>query len=96
MCQHFECQGRKSFPSTALNGLPCWLRAKESACQCRRPGFNPWVKKIPWRNKWQPTPVLSPGESWTEEPGGLQSTGSERVGHDRATKQQQPHLSVLF
>ena len=25
---------------------------------------------------------------WTEEPGGLQSMGSERVGHDRATKQQ--------
>ena len=31
-------------------GLPKWLRGKESACQCRtrrRPGFNPWVKKIP-------------------------------------------------
>ena len=26
---------------------------------------------------------------WTEEPGGLQSTGSQRVGHDLATKQQQ-------
>ena len=25
---------------------------------CRRPGFNPWVKKIPWRRKWQPTPVF--------------------------------------
>ena len=32
--------------------------------QCRRPGFNPWVRKIPWRRKWQPTPVFSlPGES---------------------------------
>ena len=31
--------------------------------QCRRPGFNPWVRKIPWRRKWQPTPVFLPGES---------------------------------
>ena len=27
-----------------------------------RPGFNPWVVKIPWRRKWQPTPVLLPGK----------------------------------
>ena len=26
--------------------------------QCRRPRFNPWVGKIPWRRKWQPTPVF--------------------------------------
>ena len=30
--------------------------------QCRRPGFNPWVRKIPWRRKWQPTPVPLPGK----------------------------------
>ena len=37
-----------------------------SACQCRRlkrHRFNPWVRKIPWRRKWQPTPVFWPGES---------------------------------
>ena len=28
----------------------------------RRPGLDPWVGKIPWRRKWQPTPVLLPGE----------------------------------
>ena len=28
-----------------------------------RPGFHPWVGKIPWRRKWQPTPVLLPGKS---------------------------------
>ena len=28
-----------------------------------RPGFNPWVGKISWRRKWQPTPVFLPGES---------------------------------
>ena len=26
-------------------------------------GFNPWVRKIPWRRKWQPTPVFFPGIS---------------------------------
>ena len=31
--------------------------------QCRRHGFNPWVGKIPWRTKWQPTPILLPGKS---------------------------------
>ena len=47
-------------------GLPRWLSGKEPTCQCRRhrrPEFDPWVGKIPWRKKWQPTPVFVPGES---------------------------------
>ena len=28
-----------------------WLNGKEPDCQCRRCGFNPWVRKIPWRRK---------------------------------------------
>ena len=43
----------------AILGLLRWLSCKASSCQCRRRGFNPWVGKIPWRRKWQPTPVLS-------------------------------------
>ena len=31
--------------------------------QCRRPVFDSWVGKIPWRRKWQPTSVFFPGES---------------------------------
>ena len=51
--------------------------------QCRRPGFHPWVGKIPWRGAWQPTPVFLPGESpRTEEPGKLQSMEFQRIGHD--------------
>ena len=41
-------------------------RGKEPACLCRRhkrQGFDPWVGKIPWRRKWQLTPVFLPGES---------------------------------
>ena len=42
----------------------------------RRPGFDPWVRKIPWRRERLPMPVFLPGESsWTEEPGRLQSMG---------------------
>ena len=42
--------------------LPWWLSGKESTCQCRRGRFNPWVGKIPWRRKWQLTPVFLPGK----------------------------------
>ena len=95
---------------------------KESACNGRRPQFNSWVGKLPWRRDRLSTPVFlgfpcgsagkesacnvgdlgsipvlgrSPGEGkathsgiltwripWTEEPGRLQSMGSQRVGHD--------------
>jgi len=45
----------------------------------------PWVGKIPWRRAQQPTPVFLPGESpWTEEAGGLQPIGSQRVRPDRS------------
>ena len=56
---------------------------KKSACNAGGAGFDPWVGKIPWRRAWQPMAVFLPGESpWTEEPGGLQSMGLQRVGHD--------------
>ena len=45
--------------------LPKWLSGKESTCQCRRLkrcGFDPWIRKMPWSRKWQPTPVVLPGE----------------------------------
>ena len=45
------------------------------------------MEKILWKREWQPTPIFLPGEfPWTEEPGGLQSMGSQRVGHDSVTK----------
>ena len=37
-----------------------WVRL---CLQCRRWWFDPWVRKIPWRMRWQPTPRFSPGES---------------------------------
>ena len=48
--------------SHEMEGLLRWLSGKESACQCRRCRFEPWVGKIPWSRELQPTPVLLPGE----------------------------------
>ena len=42
--------------------LPRWISGKEPACQSRRCRFDPWVGKILWRRKWQPTPIFLPGE----------------------------------
>jgi len=43
----------------------------------------PWVRKIPWRRAWQPTPVFHGWRiPWAEEPGGLQPMRSQRVGRD--------------
>ena len=42
--------------------LPCGSVGAECP-KFGRPGFNPWVRKIPWRRKWRPTPVFLPGES---------------------------------
>ena len=74
---------------------PWWLIWSRIYLHCERPGFDPWVGQIPWRRAWQPTPVFLPGESpWTEDPGGLQSTASQRAEHDRATHQQ--HIILLW
>ena len=62
--------------------------------QPKHPSADEWIKKmwciytqwVPWRRAWQPTQptlVFLPGGSpWTEEPGGLQSRGLQRVRHD--------------
>ena len=46
-----------------IQGLPWWLKRWRSRLQCRRPRFDPWVGKIPWRRQWLSTPVFLPGES---------------------------------
>jgi len=47
-------------------GFPGGVSGKEPTCQSKRHkghGFNPWVRKIPWRRNWQPTPMPLSGES---------------------------------
>ena len=68
---------------------PWWLSGKEPACQCRRRLSDPWVRKIPWRRKWQPPPVFLTGKYRGQR--SLVSYSSwdlRRGGHNLVTKQQ--------
>ena len=70
-------------------GLPWWLSSKESTFLYRRCGFDPWVGKIPWRRKWQLTPVFLPEEAHGQRSLVDCSTwGHKRAGQDLAIKQQ--------
>ena len=60
--------------------LPWWLRGSSICLQYGRPRFDSWIGKIPWRMKWQHTPVFAWRIPWTDEPGRLQSQGLQRVG----------------
>ena len=71
--------------------LPWWFSDKESACQCKRPVLDPWVGKIPWVRKWQPTPLSLPGKSHGQMSlAGYSPWGCKKVGLNLETKQQQP------
>ena len=72
-------------------GLPRCLSSNESACQRRRRGFDPWVRKIPRRRKWQCTPIFLPGKSHRQR--SLVSCspwGSQRVGYNLGTEHTPP------
>ena len=59
-------------------------KKKKPACQCRRHkrhGFDPWVGKIPWRRKQQPTPVFLPGEPHGQRSLANYSPWGCRFGH---------------
>ena len=69
---------------------------KESACQCRRLkicGFKPWVGKIPWKRKWQPTPVCLPGKSHGQGSLEVYSPGGHKES-DMWTEPQYLHFIV--
>ena len=75
----------KCFPR--IIGLPRLLSGKESSYQCRRCrrlGFDPWVRKIPWRREWQPTPIFLPGESMDRGTWRAIVYEVEKVWHNRA------------
>ena len=55
---------------------------KESTCECKRCRFDPWVRKIPRRRKWQPILVFLPGESHEQRSlAGYSPWGLQRLGH---------------
>ena len=53
--------GLKESDTTEQLSLPTWYNGKESACQCKRCKFNPWIGKIPWGRNEQLTSVFLPG-----------------------------------
>ena len=72
-------------------GLSCWLSSKETAWQCgrhRRCGFDPRVGKIPWRRKWQPTPVFLSGKSH----GQRNLVGNSPRGHKESDTTERLHF----
>ena len=74
------------------DGLPWRLSGKKSTCLFRRYRFDPCtgVGKIPWRRKWQRTPVFLPGKSHHQRSlAGYTGHGVTRFRHDGETKQQQ-------
>ena len=72
------------FSSSRFVGLPWWLRWWRICLQWRRPGFDSWVGKTPWRREWQPTPVFFPGKSHGQRSLEGYSPWGHRVGHDWA------------
>ena len=66
----------------------CWLpfefRQQRVCLECRRPGFDLWIRKIPWRREWQSTPVFLPREFHG------QAMGLQRV------RQQLTHIYVMY
>ena len=75
-----------------------WSQSAE-ACStgpCRKPGFDPWVGKFPWRREWLPTLVFLPGKSPEERSlVGKLSVGSQRVIYHWATNTFTFHISVI-
>ena len=92
------CQGvpleKDRLPTPVFLGFPDGSDGKESPAM-----WKTWFQSLGWEDSlegqaWQHTPIFLPRETpWTEEPGGLQSMGSQRVRHNQATKH---HTTALI
>jgi len=63
-------------------GFPCCSVSKESGCSARDLGSIPGLGRSLEKEMVTHSSILAWEISWTEEPGGLQSIGSQRVGND--------------
>ena len=90
----YVCWSTESHVANIINHLPRvrnWTTADERIEKWWRgqlPDTLPWVRKIPWRKKWQPTPVFLPGKSH----GQRSLVDCKKVGHKLETKQQLQQL----
>ena len=70
---------------------------KNSPANAGDEGSIPWVRKIPWKKKWQPTPVSLPGKSPGQRSlAGYSAWGHQRAGHDWVTKKHQQQRVRLW
>ena len=88
-------------PATLYNCRSTWVlswgraspmtqKVKNICLECRRHGFDPWIRKIPGRREWLPTPVFLPGEYY----GYRSLVGCSPWGHKESnmTKHSHTHL----
>ena len=84
-CRHSVTAGRRDVRGGNDDPL-WWPHIWRTLLFFRRLVFDPWVRKIPWRREWLPTPVFVPGRIRRKEGlGVLQSMGSQKIGHDWVT-----------
>ena len=62
MCSIWELVSIFLSRHTLWVGASLWLSGYRICLRCKRNKFDPWVGKIPWRRKWQSTPVFLPGK----------------------------------
>ena len=90
--KHVTAEGRfikaksLNIQSKVIIDFPGGSVGKESDWVHRRPGFDPWVGRSPGEGNGNPLHILAWEIPWTEDPGGQQSMGLQRVGQDWATK----------
>ena len=84
-------------PGSKYSGASFVAQQKESTWQCRRRRSDPWARKIPWRRKWQPTPVFLPGKSHRQRSlAGYSPWGHKGVEHDSMSKPPPPLYIIYY
>ena len=80
-----RCPAENPGDNNNVGASPVAQQAIRQECRRhRRLQFDPWVRKIPWRRKWQPTPVFLPGKSHGEKHlAGYSPWGHKRVGYNQ-------------
>ena len=93
-CKESDTTERLNRTDIYIYVLSQWLTSKHIHLPTQY--FDPCGGKIPWKSKWQPTPIFLPGKSHGQRSLADQSTGSQRVGHNSGTKQQQQIHTYIY
>ena len=94
--EQFELLSQNIF-CQVVNILSWWLWWERVCLQFRRPRFNPWVGEHPLEKGMAThSSILAWRIPWTEEPGRLQSMGSQRIGHNWVTNTHSKSYLFLF